>query len=55
MLRADDVQELLTQAALQSPMFETRWRWNATRSLTLLRSRGGKRVPPALQRMRAQI
>ncbi len=54
MLRADDVQELLTQAALQSPMFETRWRWNATRSLTLLRSRGGKRVPPALQRMRAQ-
>ena len=54
MLRADDIQELLTQAALQSPMFETRWRWNATRSLTLLRSRGGKRVPPALQRMRAQ-
>ncbi len=54
MLRADDVQELLTQAALQSPMFETRWRWNATRSLTLLRSRGGKRVPPALLRMRAQ-
>jgi len=54
MLRADDVQELLTQAALQSPMFETRWRWNATRSLTLLRSRGGKRVPPAILRMRAQ-
>jgi ATP-dependent helicase Lhr and Lhr-like helicase len=54
MLRAADVEELLTQAALQSPMFETRWRWNATRSLTLLRSRGGKRVPPALQRMRAQ-
>ncbi len=54
MLRAADVEELLTQAALQSPMFETRWRWNATRSLALLRSRGGKRVPPALQRMRAQ-
>ena len=35
-------------------MFETRWRWNAMRSLALLRSRGGKRVPPALQRMRAQ-
>ena len=42
MLRADDVEELLTQAALQAPMFETRWRWNATRSLALLRSRGGK-------------
>ncbi|HLK93708.1 MAG TPA: DEAD/DEAH box helicase [Polyangia bacterium] len=54
MLRAADVDELLTQAALQAPMFETRWRWNATRSLALLRSRGGKRVPPALQRMRAQ-
>jgi ATP-dependent helicase Lhr and Lhr-like helicase len=54
MLRAADVEELLIQAALQSPMFETRWRWNATRSLTLLRSRGGKRVPPAIQRMRAQ-
>ena len=46
MLRADDVEELLIQAALQAPMFETRWRWNATRSLALLRSRGGKRVPP---------
>jgi ATP-dependent Lhr-like helicase len=54
MLRADDVEEILVQAAVQAPMFETRWRWNATRSLTLLRSRGGKRVPPALQRMRAQ-
>jgi ATP-dependent Lhr-like helicase len=54
MLRAGDVEELLIQAALQSPMFETRWRWNATRSLTLPRSRGGKRVPPAIQRMRAQ-
>jgi ATP-dependent Lhr-like helicase len=54
LLRAADVEELLTQAALQAPMFETRWRWNATRSLALLRSRGGKRVPPALLRMRAQ-
>jgi ATP-dependent helicase Lhr and Lhr-like helicase len=54
MLRADDVEELLVQAALQAPMFETRWRWNAMRSLALLRSRGGRRVPPALQRMRAQ-
>ena len=37
----------------QAPMFETRWRWNATRALALLRLRGGKRVPPPLQRMRA--
>src|SRR5678815_1558949 len=54
MLRAEDVEDLLVQAALQAPMFETRWRWNAMRSLALLRSRGGRRVPPALQRMRAQ-
>jgi ATP-dependent Lhr-like helicase len=54
MLRADDVEELLVQAALQAPMFETRWRWNAMRALALLRMRGGRRVPPALQRMRAQ-
>jgi len=54
MLRPEDLDELLTQAAVQAPMFETRWRWNATRSLALLRHRGGKRVPPAIQRMRAQ-
>ena len=36
----DDVEELLIQAALQAPMFETRWRWNATRSLALLRMPG---------------
>ncbi|HMC93810.1 MAG TPA: DEAD/DEAH box helicase, partial [Polyangia bacterium] len=54
MLRPEDVDELLTQAAVQAPMFETRWRWNAMRSLALLRHRGGRRVPPPIQRMRAQ-
>jgi ATP-dependent Lhr-like helicase len=54
MLRPEDLEELLTQAALQAPMFETRWRWNAMRSLALMRTQGGKRVPPQLQRMRAQ-
>ncbi len=54
LVRPGDVDELLIQAALQAPMFETRWRWNATRSLALLRHRGGRKVPPALQRMRAQ-
>ncbi|MGH7802929.1 MAG: DEAD/DEAH box helicase, partial [Candidatus Binatia bacterium] len=46
--------EDLTQAALDSPMFANRWRWNATRSLALLRFSGGKKVPVALQRMRAE-
>jgi ATP-dependent Lhr-like helicase len=47
------VDEALTQAALQSPMWETRWRWNATRSLAVLRQMGGRRTPPPILRMRA--
>ncbi|MGZ3441275.1 MAG: DEAD/DEAH box helicase, partial [Polyangia bacterium] len=47
------VEETLVQAALQSPMWETRWRWNATRALAVLRFTGGKRTPPPLLRMRA--
>jgi ATP-dependent Lhr-like helicase len=45
--------EVLVQALLASPLFETRWRWNAQRSLLLERSRGGKKVPAPLLRMRA--
>lgn len=47
------VDEALTQAALQSPMWETRWRWNATRALAVLRQMGGRRTPPPILRMRA--
>lgn len=47
------VDEALTQAALQSPMWETRWRWNATRSLAVLRHQGSRRTPPPILRMRA--
>ncbi len=54
MVHPEAVDETLTQAALQAPMFETRWRWNATRALALPRTRGGKKVPPPLQRMRSQ-
>ena len=45
--------DVLIQALLAAPMFETRWRWNAQRSLLLERSRNGKKVPAALLRMRA--
>src|SRR5664280_2801539 len=45
--------DVLVQAVLASPLFETRWRWNAQRSLLLDRTRNGKRVPANLQRMRA--
>ncbi|MDB4965111.1 MAG: associated domain protein [Myxococcales bacterium] len=47
------IEETLVQAALQSPMWETRWRWNATRALAVLRFSNGKRTPPPLLRMRA--
>src|SRR5437588_4254009 len=45
--------EVLVQAFLAVPFFTTRWRWNATRALQLKRAVKGKRVPPHLQRMRA--
>ena len=48
----DTVEEALTQAALRAPMFQVRWRWNATRSLAVLRSRAGKKTPLAIIRMR---
>ena len=46
-------EETLVQALLDRPMFEIRWRWNVTRSLTVLRRRNGKRVPPHLLKMRS--
>ena len=53
-LQPDTVREVLEQAVLTgSPIFQTRWRWDANRSLALLRFQGGKKVPPQIQRMRA--
>jgi ATP-dependent Lhr-like helicase len=47
-------QELLEQAAIASPIFKTRWRWAAGRSLQLLRFSKGKRVAPQIQRTRSE-
>ncbi len=52
-LHPNSVRHVLEQAVLPSPLFTTRWRWDASRSLALLRFRGGKKVPPNIQRMRA--
>ena len=52
-LSSDNARDILIQALLDAPVFEIRWRWNVTRSLVLLRRRGGKRVAPHLLRMRA--
>jgi|HubBroStandDraft_1064217.scaffolds.fasta_scaffold01067_9 ATP-dependent Lhr-like helicase len=52
-LHAATLEPLLEQAVLTSPIFATRWRWVAGRSLALLRFMGGKKVPPPIQRMRS--
>ena len=52
-LHPNSVRAVLSQAVLASPFFTTRWRWDAGRALALLRFRGGKKVPPNIQRMRA--
>jgi ATP-dependent Lhr-like helicase len=52
-VKSHNVREAVEQAILVSPMFGSRWRWNATRALAVLRANGGKRVPPPIQRMRS--
>jgi ATP-dependent Lhr-like helicase len=52
-LHAATVRDILVQAFLDAPVFQTRWRWNATISLAVPRNRGGRKVPPQLQRMQA--
>ena len=54
MVRSEQVERDLVQAALAAPMFGTRWRWNATRALAVARMQGGKKVPMQIQRMRAE-
>jgi ATP-dependent Lhr-like helicase len=51
-LQPETVQNVVEQAVLTgSPIFQTRWRWDAQRALALLRFRGGKKVPPQILRM----
>ena len=52
-LKPQTAKDVLTQALLAAPMFQTRWRWNATRSLAVLRWQGGRKVPMPIQRMRS--
>jgi ATP-dependent Lhr-like helicase len=52
-LTTQTVTELLEQASLASPIFKARWRWDACRSLQLLRFQRGKKVPPQIQRTRS--
>ena len=52
-LSPQTVEGVLRQAMLQAPLFGTRWRWNATRALAVLRHTGGRKVPAPLLRMRS--
>ena len=52
-LASKTVEDVLLQAVLQTPLFGTRFRWNATRFLALLRHMGGRRIPAPIQRMRS--
>ena len=53
-LSSKSVCDVLTQALLDAPMFNIRWRWNATRALAIPRWRSGGKVAPQLQRMAAE-
>ncbi|HTV58605.1 MAG TPA: DEAD/DEAH box helicase [Verrucomicrobiae bacterium] len=52
-LHPNSAGQVLEQAVLGSPIFGTRWRWDASRALMLQRFRGGKKVPLHIQRMRS--
>ena len=52
-LHPASLRDILLQAFLDAPVFQTRWRWNATISLAVPRNRGGRKVAPQLQRMLA--
>ena len=52
-LNPKTVAEVLQQATLTSPVFGARWKWDANRSLALLRFQGGRKVPVHIQRLRA--
>jgi ATP-dependent Lhr-like helicase len=53
-LHPNTVREVLVQALLDAPMFNARWRWSTGIALAVPRYSGGKKVPPRLQRMRAE-
>jgi len=49
----EELQPLLAQALIGAPLFTTRFRHAAVRALFVPRRQGGRRVPAALQRLRA--
>ena len=52
-LHPTTAKDVLVQALLDAPVFQTRWRWNTTIALAVPRFKSGRKVPPQLQRMQA--
>ena len=52
-LRSNSAEHILIQALLDAPLFNVRWRWNATTALALPRFAGGRKVAPQLMRMKS--
>jgi len=53
-LKSATVRQVLVQALLDAPLFEVRWRWNATIALAVQRMRNGQKLPPQWQRNQAE-
>jgi ATP-dependent Lhr-like helicase len=53
LVKKKHARKVLEQAVLTGPIFETLFRWNATRSLAVPRQMAGRRVPPQILRLRA--
>ena len=53
-LKSSSVEDVLTQALLDAPMFPTHWRWNASIALAIRRFTNGSRTPPQFQRSNAE-
>lgn len=54
MIGSRNARQVLTQAMLDAPMFEVRFRHVASRALAIMRNSRGRRVPAWIQRLRAQ-
>ena len=53
-LASATVEDVLTQAVLDAPVFPGRWRWNASVALAVRRFRNGRRAPAYFQRTDAE-
>lgn len=53
-LSSKSARDVLIQALLDAPMFEIRWRWNASRALAILRRNAKGKTPAQWQKSNAQ-